>query len=208
MNKSKQIRDRVGKPSKKEALLEAAKELFGELGYAETTFKKISDKAGVALGLLTHHYGNKEKLFLASGLDVLQNFHAFLEDAIRNSPDGYTAVMKFCRAYLDFSLDKNSNWLVLVRSSPYSDMKTGADRDLMDARFAKIIAMLAELLERGMDDGSISPMNSNALAQVIVSLMVGANRTMLLTPYAQPDLYDDVLEFISRALKSCREVSN
>ena len=42
--------------NKKEALLQAAKELFGECGYVETTFKKISDKAGVALGLLTHHY--------------------------------------------------------------------------------------------------------------------------------------------------------
>ena len=60
--------------SKKEALLQAAKELFGECGYVETTFKKISDRAGVALGLLTHHYGNKEKLFLASGLDVLEHF--------------------------------------------------------------------------------------------------------------------------------------
>ena len=42
--------------SKKEALLQAAKELFGECGYVETTFKKISDRAGVALRLLTHHY--------------------------------------------------------------------------------------------------------------------------------------------------------
>ena len=45
--------------TKKEALLKAAKELFGECGYTETTFKKISERAGVALGLLTHHYGNK-----------------------------------------------------------------------------------------------------------------------------------------------------
>ena len=40
--------------TKKEALLKAAKELFGECGYTETTFKKISERAGVALGLLTH----------------------------------------------------------------------------------------------------------------------------------------------------------
>ncbi|MDE5879639.1 MAG: TetR/AcrR family transcriptional regulator, partial [Desulfovibrio sp.] len=33
------------KSSKKDALLQAAKELFGEYGYAETTFKKISDRA-------------------------------------------------------------------------------------------------------------------------------------------------------------------
>ena len=67
--------------NKKEALLQAAKDLFGECGYVETTFKKISDKAGVALGLLTHHYGNKEKLFLASGLDVLEHFLVKLRTA-------------------------------------------------------------------------------------------------------------------------------
>lgn len=54
-------------PTKKELLLKAAKELFSEHGYSETTFKKISERAGVALGLLTHHFGNKEKLFLTAG---------------------------------------------------------------------------------------------------------------------------------------------
>lgn len=63
--------------TKKEALLKAAKELFGEYGYTETTFKKISERAGVALGLLTHHYGNKEKLFLAAGMDVLERLYEF-----------------------------------------------------------------------------------------------------------------------------------
>ena len=69
------------RPTRKAALLQAAKELFGEYGYAETTFKKISERAGVALGLLTHHYGNKEKLFLACGLDVLNRFQEKLEAA-------------------------------------------------------------------------------------------------------------------------------
>ena len=72
--------------TKKEALLKAAKELFGECGYTETTFKKISERAGVALGLLTHHYGNKEKLFLAAGMDVLERFHEVLQRACEEWP--------------------------------------------------------------------------------------------------------------------------
>ena len=115
--------------TKKEALLKAAKELFGECGYTETTFKKISERAGVALGLLTHHYGNKEKLFLAAGMDVLENFLEVLQKACEEGKDGRESVLNFCRAYLDFSIDPNSNWLVLVRCSPYSDMKTTDDRD-------------------------------------------------------------------------------
>ncbi len=84
--------------SKKDALLHAAKELFGEYGYVETTFKKISEKAGVALGLLTHHYGNKEKLFLAAGLYVLERFLVVLRAATANGENGYDAVLKFCTA--------------------------------------------------------------------------------------------------------------
>lgn len=188
--------------SKKEALLQAAKELFGECGYVETTFKKISDRAGVALGLLTHHYGNKEKLFLASGLDVLEHFLVKLREATVDADSGYEAVMLFCKAYLDFSIDKDSNWLVLVRCSPYSDMKTKTDRDLMDSMFSQVHHELEGLIARGVNDGSLVRLDSKATAQVIISLMVGANRTQVLTPYALPTLYSDVLDFVARSIKA------
>lgn len=187
--------------NRKEALLQAAKDLFGEYGYAETTFKKISERAGVALGLLTHHYGNKEKLFLACGMDVLEKFGVFLGKAVAGAPTGLTGVLRFCKAYLDFSIDKDSNWLVLVRCSPYSDMKTGADRDLMDARFTVIHELLVEQIRRGMEDGSLVCVDANATAQVIVSLLVGVNRTRVLTPYAPEYLYEHALDFVARALQ-------
>ena len=113
--------------TKKEALLKAAKELFGECGYTETTFKKISERAGVALGLLTHHYGNKEKLFLAAGMDVLERFH----------------------------------------------------------------------------EGSIRELLVKETAQILMSLVVGANRTRVLTPYAPPHLYREAVAFAARAITPC-----
>lgn len=188
--------------NKKAALLQAAKELFGEYGYAQTTFKKISERAGVALGLLTHHYGSKEKLFLASGLDVLKNFQDYLMAAIADSQNGYEGVINFCKAYLDFSINPQSSWLVLVRCSPYSDMKIEKDRDLMDSRFAKIHSLLEEQVERGKNDGSLSQKIGKADVQVIISLLVGVNRTHVLTPYEVENLYENALEFVSRAIKA------
>lgn len=167
-------------------MLQAAKELFGECGYVETTFKKISDRAGVALGLLTHHYGNKEKLFLASGLDVLEHFLIKLREATADADSGFDAVMRYCKAYLDFSIDKDSNWLVLVRCSPYSDMKTKTDRDLMDSMFAQVHQLLETLIARGVSDGSLAKVDNKATAQILISLMVGANRTRVLTPMPCP----------------------
>ncbi|EGY27337.1 bacterial regulatory s, tetR family protein [Desulfovibrio sp. A2] len=186
--------------SKKEALLQAAKELFGEFGYADTTFKKISERAGVALGLLTHHYGNKEKLFLAAGIDVLEQFLAVLREASAKGKTGHESVLNFCTAYLDFSIDKTSNWLVLVRCSPYSDMKTKTDRDLMYEKFNQVPRELENQLRRGVEDGSIRQLPVHETAQVIISMMVGVNRTRLLTPYAPPNLYEEAIRFIARSI--------
>lgn len=190
--------------TKKEALLQAAKELFGECGFAETTFKKISERAGVALGLLTHHYGNKEKLFLAAGMDVLDRFLEVLRGATSGCDNGREGVLAFCRAYLDFSVDPESNWLVLVRCSPYSDMKVSEDRDIMFRKFAEVHNVLEAQILRGLKDGSLSSLPAGATAQVIVSLMVGANRTRVLTPYAYtvPRLYEETLRFVERAISS------
>jgi len=189
--------------SRKDALLLAAKELFGQHGYAETTFKKISEKAGVALGLLTHHYGSKENLFLAAGLDVLDSFVRVLRSACKGTPDGRTGVHAYCRAYLDFSIDPDSHWLVLVRCSPFSDMKTSAGHDVMTEKFSEVLTALEEQLERGQRDGSLRPMESAEVAQVILAMMVGANRTRLLTPYGSPGLYAETLDMVDRAVAAC-----
>ena len=191
-------------PNKKEILLQSAKELFGQLGYAETTFKKISQRAGVALGLLSHHYGNKETLFLTAGLSVLSKFLEVLREACAEGANGYESVKNFCRAYLNFSIDPSSNWLVLVRCSPYSDMKTAANRDIMISEFAKVPRELEREIRRGIADGSIRDLPVQETAQIILALMVGANRTRTLTPYASPSLYEEVVAFVERSIKTER----
>lgn len=189
--------------NRKEALLQAAKDLFGECGYNETTFKKIAERAGVAMGLMTHHFGNKEKLFLACGLDVLENFHVKLLAATADARDGMSAVLNYCRAYLDFSIDPGSNWLVLVRCSPYSDMKTSADRDIMIDKFTEIHDVLIDAIKRGVEDGSIAGVDPVQTAMIIVSTMVGVNRTRVLTPYAPEGFYEQAIDFVARSIAPC-----
>ena len=186
--------------SRKQALLHAAKELFGQYGYADTTFKKISERAGVALGLLTHHYGNKEQLFLAAGLDVLDAFLRVLRRACQGASTGRDGVLAYCRAYLNFSIDPESHWLVLVRCSPFSDTASGHEE--MTEKFSQVLIVLEEQLRRGVADGTLRPMDAHEVAQVILATMVGANRTRLLTPYASPRLYDETLDMVERAVVS------
>ena len=124
----------------------------------------------------------KEKLFPCPGLDVLDQFLTVLRAATKDAPDGYSAAIAFCRDYLEFSIDKNSNWLVLVRCSPYSDMKTKTDRDQMNEMFEAVPKVLEAELIRGMADGSVRQLHPADTAQVIISLMVGVNAPVCSRP--------------------------
>ncbi len=188
--------------TKKEALLKAAKELFGEYGYAETTFKRISEKADVALGLLTHHYGSKEKLFLAAGIDVLDKFINELKLSVEDCSSGKEAVLSYCKAYLAFTINPKSDWLVLVRCSPYSDMKGIDGKAIMYDKYQEVHKILEQSLSRGMMDGTIRKLPIQTTQQVIVSMLVGVNRTNVLTPYASKNLYEETIYFVDRAITS------
>ena len=55
-------RQRAGRPSSRERLLEAARTLFYEQGYTATTLAQISRKSGVNNGLITYYFGAKNSL--------------------------------------------------------------------------------------------------------------------------------------------------
>ncbi|NJB69342.1 AcrR family transcriptional regulator [Desulfobaculum xiamenense] len=188
--------------TKKELLLEAAKELFGVHGYSETTFKKISERAGVALGLLTHHYGNKEKLFLAAGMDVLDNLIFQLRESVDGAETGLEAVQRFVRKYFEFSVDPDEHFLVLIRCSPYSDVKTREDREEMASKFTDVLETLKACVARGVADGSIRDLPVEQTAIAVQCNLVGGVRTRLLTPYYPDTLYDDICAFVTRSLSS------
>ena len=48
--------------NKREAILKAAMELFGELGYDGTTMPMIADRAKVGAGTIYRYFENKETL--------------------------------------------------------------------------------------------------------------------------------------------------
>ena len=54
---------RPGASATREAIITAARELFGERGYDRATLRAIAARAEVDPALLTHYFGRKEELF-------------------------------------------------------------------------------------------------------------------------------------------------
>ncbi len=83
-------------------------------------------------------------------------------------------------------------------------MKAKTDHDLMTQSFQEVYNELEKQLFRGVEDESIRQLNPKNTAQVIISLMVGVNRTKVLTPYAYDNLYKEAIEFVSRSISRCK----
>ena len=49
----------------RERILEAAGELIGANGYAQTTAKAVADRAEVGVSLINYHFGGREGLYRA-----------------------------------------------------------------------------------------------------------------------------------------------
>ena len=54
---------RPGSTATREQIAAAARTLFAEVGYEQTTFRRIAAAAGVDPALVVHFFGNKEELF-------------------------------------------------------------------------------------------------------------------------------------------------
>lgn len=60
---------RAGSPDTRSEILEAAKRVFGEMGYDRATVRRIASESGVDPSLIYHYFGTKDQLF-AESIDI------------------------------------------------------------------------------------------------------------------------------------------
>lgn len=186
--------------TKKERILLAAQEQFGEHGYTATTLKMIADHAGVASGLVSHYYGNKDNLFLEAGGELIDQMLAVLTDKAKEGNNGLEALGLFVKGYFDFTASNRTTFPTLLRSSPFSDEYPHLDRSEIASKFKKLIDRIEDYINEGMQDGSIRSVKQPQTAYLVYGHIVGAVRTEFLTPFVVEGLFEEACQFIVRSL--------
>src|ERR1700729_2334311 len=75
------------KVANRQAILDAAREVFGELGYETATVRDIIRRTGLAAGTFYNYYRSKEEVFAALADDGARRFAPILK-GLRNK--GYS----------------------------------------------------------------------------------------------------------------------
>ena len=150
----------------RQALLQAARELFGERGYAATSLDEVAQAAKVTKGALYHHYSGKQELFGAVYEQVKREVSeraatAFLE------PDPWEDLCAGCEAMLDAHLDPT------VRRILLHDAQAVLDADTIrrvENRYGAVV--LRGALRRAIRAGVIQPLPLKTLALMLTGAIL------------------------------------
>ena len=192
----------------KQRILETAKRLFGELGYAETTYKRIAQEAGIADGLIAHHYGSKENLFQLVEISILTDLLRQIDESRYYASNGLNSVINFAKCILKASVAPDTGFLTLLRCSPFLANTVGADNSEILAVCTQVVDKMLDCLKAGIADGSIrADLEPNLAASVIFSTVFGSTRARLLASENilglnfSDEFYPEILSILTRYLE-------
>lgn len=168
------------KRNNQEAILEAAREVFGELGYGATTVRDIIRKTGLASGTFYNYYKSKEEVFQALMDESTLRFQPRLRAERIRSRNFADFVRNGLRAYFEYLAEDQAHYRVWRRN-------TGALRVRMDT--PTTIGGFEEIrhyIEEDMDAGLIPRIDSEYLMAAIVGVAQEIGDRMVLREKVDP----------------------
>ncbi len=116
--------------AKKMAILRAARRLFTEKGYADTTVRDIADRAGVNQSLIFRYFGSKQELFERSAPR-----HEYLDELFA---DGWeSGVMRMIQSSAVGDHEAGSFIVALIRDARGGEKTASATLETISARIAE-----------------------------------------------------------------------
>ena len=98
------------KVANRQAILNAAREVFGELGYETATVRDIIRRTGLAAGTFYNYYRSKEEVFAALADDGARRFAPILKGLRGKGYSFEEFVHRAISAYFGFIADEHATW--------------------------------------------------------------------------------------------------
>lgn len=177
------------KPSspKREALLQAAMQVFSESGYQGATMDEIARRAGVAKGTSYLHFSDKADLFYAVFESWMAEMMAATEQALVQAETASERLMAMALSAVDV-MEVHREWFPLTLEV-WSASTTPALRerfsDILQRMYAGYRAEIAALIRAGQQAGEL---RVEADAEALAALLTGAIDGLFLQCWFDPAL--------------------
>ncbi len=162
-------------------ILSAATELFSKSGYDATGVAEICQAAGVSKGAFYHHFPSKQAVFmelLNSYMNSIETGFNLMRQEVRDVPQAILQMAEMVGALFQ-ATDIHLPIFLEFWTQANHDPKVWA---LTVAPFQRFQSYFAEMIQEGINEGSLHPIDPHQAARVLVSLSVGLLMESLLNP--------------------------
>jgi AcrR family transcriptional regulator len=155
---------RPGNPDTRQAILDAARNLFADRGYERTTIRGVAAAAAVDPALVHHYFGTKSALFAAVGRPPFEPSELLAGLTADTDRAGYRIAQRVLQAQ-DSSPQARATLQSLIRAAASQDEAAAALRELFTS------TVHAELRRVVQDD--TAELRASLIASQIAGLFLG-----------------------------------
>ena len=185
-------------------ILDAAEEVFGELGYYEASISEITRRAGVAQGTYYIYFHSKREIFAELVEDIGERLRTDMRIAIAGAPNRIETEKHGFKAFFQF----------VARHRRIYSIVQEAERVAPEAfysYYSKISQGYIRGLQEAMNDGSIKTLDPEAIAYTLMGIGHFIALRWLIWPQENETeqgyegelpagVFESVMEFITRGL--------
>jgi AcrR family transcriptional regulator len=156
----------------RQRLLDAAARLFSQQGYDATGVAQICASAGVSKGAFYHHFETKQAVFLALLEEWLARLDAAFTAVRQDSTDMPQAVVRMADMAGSVLTSSGVQLSIMLEfwMQAYRDPQVW---EAAAAPYQRYQQYFATLVEEGMRQGSLRPVDPQMAARTLVSLAMG-----------------------------------
>jgi TetR/AcrR family transcriptional repressor of uid operon len=153
-------------------ILEAAESCFARYGYELTGVAEICDSAGISKGALYHHFPSKQAIFVTLYERWMQEFAAQMRrvrDTAATVPQALLAMMRMTGLIFRTAVDRLPVFFEFLT-------KAAREPDIWRATTAPyrfFREFFADMVRRGIREGSLKAVDPERTAQILVSYGAG-----------------------------------
>ena len=137
------------KLANRQAILDAARAVFRELGYEVATVRDIIRRTGLSVGAFYNYYRSKEEVYAALSDDAARRFRPILHAEYLKAADFESYLWGATRAYFEFLAAEAAAWGKDSVVSGESEIYTRNTPEIL-AVHEEVRAALADVMERGL----------------------------------------------------------
>jgi AcrR family transcriptional regulator len=145
---------RLVSKDRKQQILDNAARLFAIYGLDGTSMRDVAKACKVNEALLYKHFESKQELFREVVLAIQREIEGPWRKIADWQPNGIAALRAVLKALLFGPIEELHAYSYLVHGMAASSRDRSV-KPLVEAGFAQLHAFLAELVKRGIEDGSI-----------------------------------------------------